>query len=97
MSSHRRTRVAKQVTESDEIVYGSTDSILKLVDCVRENNSSTTQLTGYRLRQKRPSRPESPLTDSSESDSTSTSMATLENKRGKRSRQNTETTPIGEL
>ena len=97
MSSHRRTRVAKQVTEGDEIVYGSTDSILKLVDCVRENNSSTTQLTGYRLRQKRPSRPESPLTDSSESDSTSTSMATLENKCGKRSRQNTETTPIGEL
>ncbi len=73
----RATWLAKQIPESAEIVYGSTDSI---------KNSSTAQLTGYRLRQKR-SCPESPTTDSS-SESQSSAVMTLENKHAaKRARQ----------
>ncbi|XP_046656045.1 uncharacterized protein LOC124349460 isoform X2 [Daphnia pulicaria] len=85
VSLRSTTRLAKQIPECAEIIYGSTDSIKKLFDSVSQDNSSTAQLTGYRLRQKR-SRPESPTTDSS-SESQSSSVMTLENKHAKQSRQ----------
>ena len=95
VSLRRTTRLTKQIPESAEIVYGSTDSIKRLFDSVSQNNSSTAQLTGYRLRQKR-SCPESPTTDSS-SESQPSSLMTLENKRAKRSRQEIGNSPAGKL